>query len=118
MWKTIADHFGIEAPAYDGRQQSLQELMADAGPIWRGMAEKYGLVEPDIIRLATWWHTDVDVTDWLLFIQDSPAAQGGRGLGTARVYNRAGVLVASIAQEGMVRQRPPRPGDAPRPAGP
>ena len=67
---------------------------------------------------ATWWHADVDVTDWLLFIQDSPAAQGGRGLGTARVYNRAGVLVASIAQEGMVRQRPPRPGDAPRPAGP
>ncbi|MEQ1943846.1 SDR family oxidoreductase [Mesorhizobium sp. VNQ89] len=60
MWKTIADHFGLEAPPYDGRQQSLQELMADAGPIWRSMAEKYGLAEPDISRLATWWHTDAD----------------------------------------------------------
>ena len=67
---------------------------------------------------ATWWHRDVDVTDWLLFVQDSPAAQGGRGLGTARVYDRAGHLVASIAQEGMVRQRAPRSGDAPRPVGP
>lgn len=58
---------------------------------------------------ATWWHRDVDVTQWLLFVQDSPAAQGGRGLGTARVYDREGNLVASIAQEGMVRrrQRPP-----------
>ncbi|PWD52374.1 acyl-CoA thioesterase II [Serinibacter arcticus] len=61
---------------------------------------------------ATWWHRDVDVTQWLLFVQDSPAAQGGRGLGTARVYDRAGHLVASIAQEGMVRRRRPK-GEAP-----
>ncbi|GMA31913.1 acyl-CoA thioesterase [Litorihabitans aurantiacus] len=54
---------------------------------------------------ATWWHRDVDVTQWLLYVQDSPAAQGGRGLGTARVYDTAGHLVASIAQEGMVRVR-------------
>lgn len=60
MWKIIADHFGLDAPTYDGRQQSLQELMVDAGPIWRSMAEKYGLAEPDISRLATWWHTDAD----------------------------------------------------------
>lgn len=59
---------------------------------------------------ATWWHQDVDVTRWLLFVQDSPAAQGGRGLGTARVYDEHGSLVASIAQEGMVRRRTPRPG--------
>src|SRR5690606_9665480 len=55
MWKVIADHFGLEAPPYDGRQQSLQAVMADAGPIWRDMAAKYGLVEPDLSRLATWW---------------------------------------------------------------
>lgn len=60
MWPTIAAHFGLDAPAYDGRQQSLSELMADAGPIWRAMAGKYGLVEPDLSRLATWWHSDAD----------------------------------------------------------
>ncbi|MFT3988902.1 SDR family oxidoreductase [Aestuariivirga sp.] len=60
MWKVIAAHFGIAVPEYDGRQQSLQELMADAGPIWRQMAAKYDLAEPDLSRLATWWHTDAD----------------------------------------------------------
>ena len=35
-------------------------MMADAGPIWRDMAAKYDLAEPDLSRLATWWHTDAD----------------------------------------------------------
>jgi acyl-CoA thioesterase-2 len=52
---------------------------------------------------AMWWHRDVRVDDWLLFDQDSPTAQGGRGLGSTRVFSRDGVLVATIAQEGMVR---------------
>lgn len=52
---------------------------------------------------AMWWHRDVRVDDWLLFDQDSPTAQGGRGLGSTRVFSRHGVLVATIAQEGMVR---------------
>ena len=60
MWEVIAGHFGLEAEPYDGRQQSLQELMADADGIWRAMATKYDLVEPDISRLATWWHSDAD----------------------------------------------------------
>lgn len=52
---------------------------------------------------AMWWHRDVRVDEWLLFVQSSPSAQGGRGLGSARVYSQDGTLVASIAQEGMVR---------------
>lgn len=65
---------------------------------------------------AMWWHHDVDLTQWLLFVQSSPAAQGGRGLGAARVYDRSGTLVASIAQEGVVRVR--ERSAAPGPAGP
>ena len=52
---------------------------------------------------AMWWHRDVHVDEWLLYVQSSPSAQGGRGLGSARVYSQDGTLVASIAQEGMVR---------------
>ena len=52
---------------------------------------------------AMWWHRDVRLDDWLLYVQASPSAQGGRGLGVAQVFTRAGELVASIAQEGMVR---------------
>lgn len=52
---------------------------------------------------AMWWHRPARVDEWLLYVQSAPSAQGGRGLGAARVYTRDGVLVASIAQEGMVR---------------
>jgi len=52
---------------------------------------------------AMWWHRPVRVDEWLLYVQWAPSAQGGRGLGGARVYARDGSLVASIVQEGMVR---------------
>lgn len=52
---------------------------------------------------AMWWHRDVDVADWLLYSQSSPSASGGRGLGVAKVHARSGELVATIAQEGMIR---------------
>lgn len=60
MWGTIADFFGVEPVPYSGKPQSLEALMADAGPIWREIATRHGLVEPDIGRLATWWHCDFD----------------------------------------------------------
>ncbi|WP_052460553.1 acyl-CoA thioesterase [Microbacterium gorillae] len=52
---------------------------------------------------AMWWHRDARVDDWLLYVQDSPSARGGRGLSTARMFTRDGVLVATVAQEIMIR---------------
>ncbi|MCD2170033.1 MULTISPECIES: acyl-CoA thioesterase II [Microbacterium] len=52
---------------------------------------------------AMWWHRPARVDDWLLYVQESPNARGGRGLSTGRIYTREGVLVASVAQEVMVR---------------
>ncbi|RBP97404.1 acyl-CoA thioesterase II [Bifidobacterium aemilianum] len=52
---------------------------------------------------SMWWYQDVDVNDWLLYVQDTPVAAHGRGLGTAKVYNRKGELVAAISQEAMIR---------------
>jgi acyl-CoA thioesterase-2 len=52
---------------------------------------------------AMWWHRPARVDEWLLYVQESPTAVGGRGLALGRIYDRAGTLVASVAQEGMVR---------------
>ncbi len=52
---------------------------------------------------AMWWHRPVKVDDWLLYVQQSPSASGARGLSQGRIYNRDGQLVASVAQEGMIR---------------
>ena len=42
-------------------------------------------------------------SDWLLYACDSPTAQGARGLARGSIYNRDGGLVASTAQEGLIR---------------
>jgi len=43
------------------------------------------------------------VDEWLLYAQESPSARGGRGLATGRLFTREGELVATVAQEIMVR---------------
>jgi acyl-CoA thioesterase-2 len=58
---------------------------------------------------AMWFHRPVRVDEWLLFDLHSPAAAGGRGLARGEVYGADGRLVASIAQEGLMRLRPARP---------
>lgn len=52
---------------------------------------------------AMWWHRPARVDQWLLYVQESPNARGGRGLATGRIYTRDGELVASVAQEIMIR---------------
>jgi acyl-CoA thioesterase II len=52
---------------------------------------------------AMWWHRPVRVDEWLVYVQESASASGGRGLSLGRIFTRDGVLVASVAQEGMVR---------------
>ncbi|MGK3952728.1 acyl-CoA thioesterase [Microbacterium sp. I2] len=52
---------------------------------------------------AMWWHRFGRADEWMLYVQESPSARGGRGLATGRVYSAAGVLLASVAQEIMVR---------------
>ncbi|MCK6550435.1 acyl-CoA thioesterase II [Myxococcota bacterium] len=54
---------------------------------------------------AIWFHHDFRVDDWLLHQMDSPAASGSRGLVRGRVFTRDGQLVASTAQEGLIRRK-------------
>jgi acyl-CoA thioesterase II len=52
---------------------------------------------------ALWFHRAFRADDWLLYSIDSPSAQGSRGLARGQVFNRHGQLVASTAQEGLIR---------------
>lgn len=52
-----------------------------------------------------WFHEPFRVDEWLLHVMESPRAQGGRGLVRGRVFARDGRLVASTAQEGLIRRR-------------
>lgn len=61
MWNRIADWFGLEAVPFDGIVRPLQEQMASDAGTWRGIAEREGLAEADLSRLASPWHTDADL---------------------------------------------------------
>ncbi|MEY4418534.1 MAG: hypothetical protein RIQ88_972 [Actinomycetota bacterium] len=52
---------------------------------------------------AMWFHRPTRVDQWLLYVQDSPNARGARGLSVGKIFNREGELVATVAQEGLVR---------------
>ncbi len=61
---------------------------------------------------SVWFHRPYRADEWLLYDEVSPSASGARGLAFGRLFTREGVLVASVAQEGLIRPRPAQ--DAPR----
>jgi len=52
---------------------------------------------------AMWFHDDFRIDDWLLYAQDGPRASGGRGFNRGEIFTRDGRMVASVAQEGLIR---------------
>ncbi|WP_233551431.1 acyl-CoA thioesterase [Amnibacterium setariae] len=74
-------------------------------PIWRrhGVAWATPGLKAASLDHAMWWHRPARVDEWLVYVQESTSASGGRGLSHGRIYTRDGALVASVAQEGMTR---------------
>lgn len=61
LWPKLAEWFGVEAAGFNGTMQPLEAAMADDADIWRQIAAKYDLAEADLGRLASAWHTDLDL---------------------------------------------------------
>jgi nucleoside-diphosphate-sugar epimerase len=61
LWPQLADFFGLPWEGVVGEPRTLVSQMAGMEDAWRAIAAKYGLVEPDLGRLASWWHSDADL---------------------------------------------------------
>jgi len=61
-------------------------------------------VQPASLDHTIWFHRQVQADQWLMYDQTSPSASGARGLSTARVFSQDGTLVATVAQEGLIRR--------------
>ena len=86
------------ALAYASDYTILESILRRHGVAWVTAGLKMASLDH-----AMWWHRFARVDDWLLYVQESPSAGGGRGLSLGRIYDRGGRLIASVAQEGMVR---------------
>jgi nucleoside-diphosphate-sugar epimerase len=61
LWPRLAKWFGVEAVGWEGSVRHLEVEMSDAQEIWTQLAKNFGLKEPNLDRLATAWHTDLDL---------------------------------------------------------
>jgi acyl-CoA thioesterase-2 len=57
---------------------------------------------------SMWFHEPFDISQWLLYTMDSPSASGARGFNRGEIFTESGKLVASVAQEGLMRPREPK----------
>ncbi len=61
LWPRLAAPFGLEAAPYPGHASPLEPQMAALAPTWAEIAARHGLAEPDLTKLASAWHTDLDL---------------------------------------------------------
>ncbi|MCO5090526.1 acyl-CoA thioesterase II [Bosea sp. (in: a-proteobacteria)] len=81
-------------------------LLLDASLIAHGATVFDGKIQAASLDHALWFHRPFRADDWLLYAQDSPSTAGARGFSRGLVFDRHGRLVASVAQEGLIRPRP------------
>ncbi|WP_022870964.1 acyl-CoA thioesterase [Yaniella halotolerans] len=86
------------ALAYVSDYTLLESILRNHGVSW--IEPKKSIASLDH---AMWFHRPFNLDEWLLFVQESPSAQSARGLGMGRIYTITGDLVATVAQEGMIR---------------
>jgi len=86
------------ALAYASDYSILEPIFRRHGVAWSTPGLKAASLDH-----AMWFHRFGRVDEWMLYVQESPNATGGRGLSFGRIFSRDGLLLASVAQEGMVR---------------
>lgn len=86
------------ALAYASDYSILESIYRAHGVAWSHPGLKSASLDH-----AMWFHRTPKVDEWMLYVQESPSAQGGRGLALGRIFSKDGLLLATVAQEGMVR---------------
>ena len=84
--------------AYASDYSLLEPVLRRHGLIWSDRRLRVASLDHSM-----WFHRDARADDWLLYAQQSPSAISGRGLSIGQIYAQDGTLVATTAQEGMVR---------------
>ncbi|MEJ5915232.1 acyl-CoA thioesterase [Pseudokineococcus sp. 1T1Z-3] len=88
--------------AFASDDSLLEPVMSRQGLTWATRGIRVASLDH-----AMWWHRPARADEWLLYRQRSPSGSSDRGLATGSIFRRDGALVATVAQEGMVRA--PRP---------
>jgi acyl-CoA thioesterase II len=99
-----------DAPKDPGLQAALLAYFSDMTLLDASLyAHGRSIFDPSLqvasLDHAMWFHAPVDTSEWMLYDQDSPWTGGSRGLSRGTIFDREGRLIASVAQEGLIRLR-------------
>ncbi len=87
LWPRLAAHLGVDPARVrgpEGDPQPFEEQLTAYEGEWAGIAERHGLAEPDITRLASWWHTDADLGRPMEVVTDMSKSREAGFLGYRR----------------------------------
>jgi acyl-CoA thioesterase-2 len=84
--------------AYSSDYSLLEPVLRRHGLVWTDRRLRVASLDHSM-----WFHRDARADEWLLYAQAAPSATSGRGLSIGQIFTRDGTLVATTAQEGMVR---------------
>jgi acyl-CoA thioesterase-2 len=84
-------------------------MLLDAALIPHGLSVFTEEIMAASLDHALWFHRPFRADEWLLYAQDSPSLAGSRGFARGLIFKSDGTLVASVAQEGLLRLRRPKP---------
>ncbi|MEM6460810.1 MAG: acyl-CoA thioesterase II [Pseudomonadota bacterium] len=79
--------------------------LLDTSLFAHGMSVFSSEIQAASLDHSMWFHRACALDDWLLYAQDSPSTSGARGLTRGGLFTRDGDLIASVSQEGLIRQR-------------
>lgn len=98
--RAVPDNIALQQSilAYASDMTLLDTCVRPHGVSWVS-----GKLQTASLDHAMWFHQPVQTSDWLLYTQDSPSASGARGFNRGSIFTQEGVLVASVAQEGLIR---------------
>ena len=105
IWMRASGPMGADARQHRAILAYLSDMsLLDAALVAHGRSLFQPGLQAASLDHALWFHRPFRADEWLLFTQDSPNASGARGLTRGLIYAQDGRLIASVAQEGLIRQ--------------
>ena len=110
LWIRIAGRLPDDPATHRAALAFLSDMtLLDTGLATHGFSVSDPEFQVASLDHALWFHRPCRADEWLLYVQDSPNSGGSRALTRGLLYSRAGALVASVAQEGLIRRRSESP---------
>ncbi|MBB3950862.1 acyl-CoA thioesterase II [Aureimonas jatrophae] len=106
IWVRVVEDIGDDPALNAAALAYLSDMtLLDTSLFAHGLSVFDARIQAASLDHAMWFHRPLRVSDWLLYAQDSPSSSGARGLTRGSLFDRDGHLVASVAQEGLIRPK-------------